>query len=140
MVPAEAPTGTRAPCCGAFSKFHRHYGDNKTSPKFCYKGRHTTDPEEVEYNDFTIAPCSLKSCGEALSVASKAAQQLQRNKRAREEAEARQARHDEGWDSNSSFVAPWEKPKRKRMTKKKAKAKKVGANPKKSCYPPPRIG
>jgi hypothetical protein len=59
-------------CCGAYHKFHRHHSDGmKTDPENCFEGSHTTDPTQVQYNQYTIKICNVQECGEACFKASK---------------------------------------------------------------------
>jgi hypothetical protein len=56
-------------CCGAERVFHRHgYGKDYVKPKYCFKGGHTTDPTDVEYNKHTIMPCTDASCGKMNAI------------------------------------------------------------------------
>lgn len=78
-------TGTLG-CCGASYKFHRHYSDEKADPKYCFEGTHTTNAEEVEYNDTTVKHCTKDDCGKEFHAMTKKVydEQMERKKRARE--------------------------------------------------------
>lgn len=74
-------------CCGADYRFHRHYSDGeKADPKYCFEGRHTTNPNEVEYNNTTVKHCTEDECGEELHKMTKKLheKQMEGKKRARE--------------------------------------------------------
>ena len=73
----------RLMCCGADYRFHRYYSDDKASPKYCFVGTHTTDPDEVTYNTTTIKICSKEDCGEELYNSTKEAYDQQREAKTR---------------------------------------------------------
>ena len=68
-------------CCGASQRFHRDYGEVTTEIDSGFEGKHTDNPKDVHYNEFTIKPCKKNECGEVHAIASEA------EKHAAEEAE-----------------------------------------------------
>ena len=65
-------------CCGAKHKFHRHYDESCSNPKYCFDGNHTTNPQDVNYSLSTISPCDKNKCGRENHLKVKAERKEQR--------------------------------------------------------------
>jgi hypothetical protein len=83
-------------CCGADYKFHRYYSKDKADPAYCFQGKHTTDPNDVDYTiaedpkDSTIIPCGEScKCSESIKASVKATAKEQLKERKRQIAKAK---------------------------------------------------
>ena len=93
-------------CCGAEHQFHRHFSTSNdyTRPELCFDGAHTSNPEEVEYNDHTIEPCSAARCGKHNAKRAKLAYEAQQQKKAEKQAKSK-ARREQARSAAKAQVA-----------------------------------
>ena len=111
-------------CCGASHHFHRYYSEESTHPEYCFKGNHTADPSEAQYNMKTIKPCGVQTCGKELhDMAMTALKNQQDEANHREQQEKRE--REEYWKKRIEEAPP----DLARREARRARAERLGLDP-----------
>lgn len=122
----------RVRCCGASYMYHRfHYcTEVRANRTYCFRGRHTTDPNQVQYNGKSICICHPNNCGfhtyeQTRKVAAQQKKALKRQQKQQQLQQRQQKQQQQQQHADEKWILSLPPSQRRRM-ERRARATRLG--------------